>query len=341
VRDGGPRSIVSTSTDLPLVSALGDGITQIRLPMTGNPLRAINGYLIEDDGGLMLVDCGWKLDEVLAALEAGVRAAGHAVSDIRRVLITHHHYDHYGLAGTLRRAGVAELLMHARDWDRAQRIAANRAGLDAVADAWLARNGYTVPPEADGEDWHARSELAEPTRLVGDGERIGRLEAIWTPGHAPGHLCFADTVSGRVLTGDHVLNPITPHIGSWTEEHGDPLGDYLLSLAKIAARESTGALPAHGEPFADLRGRVAEIVAHTDERDGLIVEVVGRGSPVSAGDVARALPWTRRLRTFESMATFHQQFAVSETIAHLEHLRVGGRVTRDAAPDRIVYQPVA
>ena len=69
--------------------------------MAGNPMRYINGYLIEDDDGLTLIDAGWKADDVLAALHAGLREHGWALADIRRLLITHCHFDHYGLAATL------------------------------------------------------------------------------------------------------------------------------------------------------------------------------------------------------------------------------------------------
>ena len=320
--------------DVPAPTALGDGITQIRLPMTGNPLRYVNGYLIVDDDGPLLVDCGWKLDDVYEALVAGLRASGFALADLRRLIVTHHHFDHYGLAGTLRRQGVPELLMHARDWERVKAVADERS-FDSIADAWLARNGYDVG--IDDEEFFRRWELAEPTHFPVDGERIGRLEAIWTPGHSPGHLCFFDTRSGRMLTGDHVLDPITPHVGYWHEQRGDPMGDYVASLTKVAARETSGALPAHGEPFGDLRGRAAAIVAHTAERERAILTVLAASPPHSATEVAQALPWTRRQRSFAELGEFHQQFAVAETIAHLEHLHRRGEVTREDAGPLITY----
>ena len=167
---------VSMQAAIPPPSDLGEGIAQIRLPMTGNPLRYINGYVLEDDRGLTLVDCGWKADDVLAALRDGLRELGRALSDVRRILITHHHFDHYGLAATLRRAGVPELLMHARDWELAQLIATGRAEDDRAGDAWLARNGY-VATELDDDGFAGRWELIEPTQLVADGERVGRLRS--------------------------------------------------------------------------------------------------------------------------------------------------------------------
>ncbi len=320
-------------------SDLGEGIAQIRLPMTGNPLRYINGYVLDDAGGLTLVDCGWKADDVLEALTSGLHALGHELSDVRRVLITHHHFDHYGLAATLRRAGVPELLMHQLDWERAQNFASSRLENDRAADAWLARNGF-APDELDDEGFAGRWEVMEPTRLIADGERVGRLEAIWTPGHSPGHLCFADTRSDRMLTGDHVLDPITPHVGLWRGREGDPLGDYLASLDKVRGRGAGGALPAHGEPFPDLERRIDELIAHTAQRDGQVLAALESGA-ASAGEVAGRLPWTRRNRAFADLGQWHQQFAVAETIAHLHHLQAVGRVTSTAGADLIRYTEAA
>jgi glyoxylase-like metal-dependent hydrolase (beta-lactamase superfamily II) len=329
---------VNNDAALQPASDLGDGIAQIRLPMTGNPLRYINGYLIDDDGGFTLVDCGWKADDVLAALHEGLHALGHKLSDVRRVVITHHHFDHYGLAATLLRAGVPELLMHELDWERARVFAASHAENDRAADAWLTRNGFT--PEDLEEGFAGRWEVIEPTRLVADGERIGRLGAMWTPGHSPGHLCLADTHSERMLTGDHVLDPITPHIGLWREREGDPLGDYLASLTKVRGHGDRGALPAHGEPFPDLDRRVDELIAHTAARDAQIVDALAAGT-ADAGEIAARLPWTRRNRSFADLGQFHQQFAVSETIAHLQHLYTRGLVAREMEPAHIRYALVA
>jgi glyoxylase-like metal-dependent hydrolase (beta-lactamase superfamily II) len=330
---------VSIETAIPGASELGDGIAQIRLPMTGNPLRYINGYLIDDDDGLTLVDCGWKSDDVLAALREGLHALGRELAELTRVIVTHHHFDHYGLAATLRRAGVPELLMNARDYERARVFAESHTENDHASDRWLARNGFT-PSESGDEGFNGRWEVSEPTRLLADGERAGRLEAVWTPGHSPGHLCLADTRSGKLLTGDHVLDPITPHVGLWRDTDGDPLGDYVASLAKVRGRGAGGALPAHGEPFPDLDRRVAELLAHTEAREAQVVAALTAGS-ASAGEIAARLPWTRRNRAFADLGEFHQQFAVAETIAHLQYLHARGLVMREADPARIRYALVA
>lgn len=328
---------MSVQNDLTLTAALGAGITQIRLPMAGNPLRYINGYLLEDDGGHTLVDCGWKADDVLSALHAALAECKLTLKNVQRLLITHVHFDHYGLAGTLLRAGLPELIMHENDWAFARDYLGDPAALDAMADAWISRNGLHFDAVLDDEIQHNRTEVAEPTSLAADGARIGRLRAVWTPGHTAGHLCYVDSRSGMMLTGDHVLDPITPHVGVWHEHRGDPLGDYIASLEKVKAIGATGVLPAHGEPFPDLGRRVDELLAHEQTRERQVLERLASAGTTSAADIARALPWTRKNRTFTELSDAHQQFAVAETIAHLEHLRLRLRVKRDTSGATIQY----
>ena len=159
---------------------------------------------------------------------------------------------------------------------------------------------------------------------------------MWTPGHTPGHLCFFDRRSGKLLTGDHVLDPVTPHVGIWLERRGDALGDYDRSLDRVIACGANGALPAHGEPFADAAGRAVELLAHHRHRERQILDALERGA-LSATDVARALPWRRRGDPFDQLEEMHRQFAVAETLAHLEHLRAQGIVARDNAVTPIRY----
>ncbi len=320
-----------------LTTALGDGITQMRLPMAGNPLGWINAYLLKDDGGYTLVDCGWRAGDVLAALNEGLAQCGTSLADVRRLWITHVHFDHYGLAGTLRRAGLAELIIHRLDWNHARAHFGDPAAMDRIADAWIERNGLHADASIDETMQHNRTEVTEPTVVAEDDLQIGRLRAIWTPGHTPGHLCLLDTRSGRMLTGDHVLDPITPHVGVWGPDRGDPLGAYVNSLRKVAAIGAATVLPAHGEPFSNLERRVSELLDHHDVRERQVLAALEAG-PVSATGVARILPWTRRNRSFETLAELHQQFAVAETIAHLEHLRSRGVVTVDASASPILYE---
>jgi glyoxylase-like metal-dependent hydrolase (beta-lactamase superfamily II) len=305
--------------------------------MAGSPLRFINGYVLENDGGLTLIDAGWKGDDVFAALEAGLAEHGYHLRDIRQLLITHCHFDHYGLAATLLRAGLPQLVMHARDWELARDHFSDPVALDEAADEWIARNGLRVDDSAEESFMRDHTEIAEPTRELAGGERLGRLRALWTPGHTPGHLCFVDEQTGAMFTGDHILDPITPHVGVWRDADIDPLDDYIGSLETCGATGASYVFPAHGEPFPDLDRRVRELLAHEAHREGEIVAALA-GGVRNAGEIAAALPWTRRNRNFAELGPTHQQFAVAETLAHLERLRRSGAVERAETASTIVYR---
>ncbi|HEY0382124.1 MAG TPA: MBL fold metallo-hydrolase, partial [Candidatus Elarobacter sp.] len=259
----------------------------------------------------------------------GLAEHGHAVRDVRRLLVTHFHMDHYGLAGTLVEKGIPELGMHERDWAFLKARKERRGETDSIVDAWLERNGLHVEPDDDdGDSPYDRFDYVEPTRMLEDGARVGRLRAMWTPGHSPGHVCFVDTVSGRTFTGDHVLDPVTPHVGMWHDSGRDAMGEYVASLRTVGSLETSGALPAHGEAFPDLARRVEELLAHEATREADVLNALA-GGPLTGAEVAGRLKWRRRGDRFDQLPHEHQQFAVAETLAHLEHLRRRGMVQRD------------
>ena len=130
-----------------------------------------------------------------------------------------------------------------------------------------------------------------PTVRVEDAEVVTLARREWvsmhTPGHTPDHLCLFDPTHGVVLSGDHVLPTITPHIGAMDGIAEDPLAEFFHALDRMAALpDVTVALPAHGHPFHDLAKRANEIKEHHDERLAAAARRVGRARP--PGDRARA-----------------------------------------------------
>src|SRR5579884_2212502 len=122
--------------------------------MTDHALRYINAYLIEGDDGYTLVDCGWGLPDVMSTLEGALTDMGLRLGDIRAVIATHFHTDHYGSAGAIAEMAGAKVMMHAADWAI---LDTRFRDLDSELkrrDAWLARNGFAL----DGEDVEDRSD---------------------------------------------------------------------------------------------------------------------------------------------------------------------------------------
>jgi len=324
------------------------GIHQLRLPLEGSPLRHTNGYLIKADDGWTLVDCGWKLPGALEALARGVEEAGARLDEIRTLVVTHFHSDHYGLAGTLVDLTRARMLMHRLDWLHIQNEMVDFDAAVERLDGWLRLNG--APPELLDEEqrraaqMYARYDVQAPDEQVEDGHRIrvGRheLQVIWTPGHTMGHICLFDAERRVLLTGDHVLDPITPNVSLNREYAGNPLGQYLSSLRKVGELDADLVLPAHGEPFNGVSRRVRELLAHHDEREDEIVEALSHG-PRTGFEIAAALPWTRRRRTLADLQLGQQRMALTETLAHLEELRETGRARRARRGDLLFYEALA
>jgi glyoxylase-like metal-dependent hydrolase (beta-lactamase superfamily II) len=157
--------------------------------------------------------------------------------------------------------------------------------------------------------------------------------ALHTPGHTEDHLCLFDPTDGVMLSGDHVLPTITPHIGGFGP-YRDPLACFFASLDKVAVHgpDTSICLPAHGHPFTNLTVRVDAIKRHHRERlDTLRSAFEGIGRPASVNELSGHL--------FSARA--QGAMADSETFAHLEHLRVAGEVARTDAPTGYTYVPTA
>ncbi len=239
---------------LPPVEQVRPGLWSIPVPIPNNPLRYVLVYALElDGGGVALVDAGWNTDDAWEALTGGLAAAGGSISDVRAVLVTHIHPDHYGLAGRVREASGAWIGLHPAD----ATILEARYGDTDVLLSNMTRllEDSGVPGERLPDLAFASMVLksvvtmAQPDISFVDGAIVDLpgwdLRAIWTPGHSPGHVCFHSDRRQLLLSGDHILPRITPNISVHTQQFPNPLGSYLESLAKVGAFETEEVLPAH------------------------------------------------------------------------------------------------
>lgn len=309
------------------------GVRRIALPLPF-ALKSVNAYLVEGAHDWALVDTGLHTAAGEQALRAGLAAAGIGMDGLQRVFVTHLHPDHIGMAGTLRRAG-AEVAMHRPEIAAAARIwAADHARIDESY-AWFQRHG--MPADVDDDmrrEWIAIGEGVDPIEgVVGvdDGSYIElggrRMRLIWTPGHTDYHAVLFDEETGVLFSGDHVLPKITSNVGLYASSRDDPLGDFLTALRAVAALPVRRVLPAHGDPFDDLPGRVEALLAHHATRlDATFDALVG--AERDAYSVCRTIfPVLRSAQD--------ERFALAETLAHLRHLERQGRVTAlDGAPVR-------
>jgi glyoxylase-like metal-dependent hydrolase (beta-lactamase superfamily II) len=292
------------------------------------------------------VDCGWDTVDTLEALEGHTRALDIQVTDIRHLVITHIHPDHYGLAGRLREMSKADLSFHRLERLYIESRYADADGLLGEMHEWLRVNG-TPPDELDKLNFGSmgilnRVQIAFPDRTLDGGEEIpcGRFafRVIWTPGHSAGHVCLYDARQKILLSGDHVLPHITPSVGLHVRSQSNPLADYMDSLALIGRLEAELVMPGHGEPFRGLPERTGELLAHHERR---LLEIVALletqpGRSMTGYEIASRMNWSRR-RTWDDLSGFERRLAVTEALAHIELLHDRGPVRKSFADGAITY----
>jgi glyoxylase-like metal-dependent hydrolase (beta-lactamase superfamily II) len=335
-----PRSAIPT----PPVERVVPGLWAIPVPIPNNPLGHTNVYAFETDRGPVLVDSGWDDDSSWNSLVGGLGEAGFAASDVYGVLVTHMHPDHHGLSGRVHEASGAWIAMHPKDASLLPKMSVTKAEkefVDEVAmmllDAGATEDEIVIRKRASSKG--PRPPMIVPDRELADGERVDvpgwQVEALWTPGHSPGHTCFKMLDHGMLLAGDHVLPTITPHIGmSRADRHGDPLGDFLASLLKVDQPDITTVLPAHEHRFDHLGTRVHEIIAHHEAHLAALVVALSAG-PKTLWELAKMLEWNRPWAELDQMM---HRAAVNETAAHMRHLTRRGLAERVKGLKPITFQ---
>ena len=325
---------------LPPVEEVRPGLWSIPVPWPGSGLRYTLAYLVSGRNGLALIDTGWPTEQAWTALCASITQTGHDITDLKYMLVTHAHSDHLGLAARVREASGALVGMHPAERATLRRSEPQepQVGRVHLAD-WLRSRGA---PEDQADQVAAmmtgavrvHRELARPDFDVEHGSLpLGAgtaLRAVWTPGHTPGHLCFYDERQDVLLTGDHVLPRITPHIGLPPGSQGDPLGDYQDSLRALARYNPAEVLPAHEYRFADLGARLEMLLRHHRTRLAEIEHAVAADPGLSTWDVSAVLTWSRG---WDQTLGGARQSAVSETWAHLLHLQNHQRVINQGRDD--------
>jgi glyoxylase-like metal-dependent hydrolase (beta-lactamase superfamily II) len=256
---------------------------------------------------------------------------------VRRILVTHAHWDHYTQALKWQREyGATVFLGHEERhtieaFDSIQGVYPNqvlmlrRAGATVLADEF--ERLELEPHERD-------MPVGKPDVWLRGDEEIdcgGRIiVAHATPGHTRGHMVFEYAPDDLLFTGDHVLPRITPSIGFERAPDQLALRSYLDSLQFCMSWSGAWMLPAHGAVTDEVGSRVEELLVHHEQRLKEILGVVAAGG-ATAYDVARQMRWTRRERTLDSLGALHGMTAVLEVAAHLELLVTQALIVADSS----------
>jgi glyoxylase-like metal-dependent hydrolase (beta-lactamase superfamily II) len=327
---------------------LAPGVRWLRMPLPF-ALNHINLWLLRDDGdgegdGWTVVDCGVASAETRAAWE---QVFAHELQGlpVKRVLVTHMHPDHIGLAHWLcERWGTPErdcrLWISATDWNAARMASRATTGFGGESAArFFGRHGMTDPH--DLAKVRARSnyyasmvpEVPARFRRLMDGMtvRIGGRDwrCIAGYGHAPEHIALYCESLQLLISGDMVLPRISTNVSVIDlEPEADPLPLYLRSIAALRALPAdTLVLPSHGKPFTGLHERIRQLEAHHDER---LAEVMAAcaDAPHSAAEILPVM--------FKRGLDLHQTtFAMGEALAHLNMLQGQGLLRSTVGGDGI------
>ena len=310
------------------------GVRTITLPMPWE-LETVNVHIVDLDDGFLLVDSGIATEECFDALEGALNELKITWRDIRTLFLTHLHPDHIGLSWKILELSGARLVMHRVEADYLA-LVSRESRAPFFAQAMLAAG---VPEDMQKRMDHALRDVRRHFRehktdwLLEGGERIpvrgGTLEAVWTPGHSPGHVCLYSPEHRYLISGDHILQFITPNIG-WHPD-SDMLAAYLDSLDRLNPFDIDLVLPSHGQAFRGHRERIRETAQHHDERCAQIIGHIAK-APLTAYGLVEQI-WPRGL------TPFHQHFAVFEILAHLEYLQRRGRVTSQTRGGPVAWMP--
>ncbi|HUG32552.1 MAG TPA: MBL fold metallo-hydrolase [Acidimicrobiia bacterium] len=321
---------------VPPPQSLGHGIHLIPAPLPFKSPAWVNAYAIEDDVGLLLIDCGTDWEPGRIALRGGMESLGLDESAVHTLLVSHLHPDHVGMASRLVGELGCRFVMHERAAqlvpryndtpgyaERLKGIAHTHGVPDQVIEATTRANRPDYMPIID-----------PPDHLVADGDEISLgadrwLLVVHTPGHEPAHICLRDSRTNVLFSGDHVLPRISPVI-MYDPDIGDPLGDYLASLRKLVAMEIGLTYPAHGTLIDQGDERARQILLHHDRRLRDMTDLVSSGETTA---------WNVMTQSFRpNLDPVGARLAFLETISHLEYLRIRGRVRDEQREGKTFYR---
>lgn len=300
----------------------------------------VNVYLIREDP-VTLIDVGPKTPEAAEALRRGLGANGVQFADIQRIVLTHAHEDHCGLAKQVRdEAKNAEIHLHR--WEAGHLT--GRLSQESHQ-RLLLRSG--VPEVVFSEMRSLYDEISLLTdsladselKPLNDGEELefasGTIRVLHTPGHTPGSCSFVREANRTVICGDCVLKRITPN-PILSPDPVDPdrrfrsLAEYLVSLARLRELRPTLAYGGHGEPVTDFDEIFNRYVRAIDERQKRVISLIG-ASGSTAFEIAAAL--------FPNAdQDVHRFLAISEAVAHLDYAEGGGKIALELKDGIEIYR---
>lgn len=312
--------------EAPRTERILPGVWRLRLSLPWPGVPHGNAWAVEHDGGIVMFDTGMGGKGRLRQLDLALTQAGYGVEDVRLVVCTHSHTDHYGLAGSIVEAAGCELWMHPR-WGHVRPLAEDsKAALEARIE--VARQSG-VPPKSleryrearEGDEETGIDILKEPDRELVPGVEVETDLGTWqvheTPGHAPSHVVLHQPERKLLISGDHLLGRTVLFF-----DHGhspDPVGEFLSSLEVVERLDVELVLPGHGRTFRDPEAKIAE-----SRRQ--VAELVQKVPAALGGEEKTAFEIVAEIIGPEMVKTPASAWVLQIVLSCLDHLTIAGKV---------------
>jgi len=327
------------------------GIYQLQLSMESFPPGHTDDYLITGDDGNLLVDTGWDIPEALISLKEQLAQVSIGIKDISRIVLTHSHGDHAGLASRLKQISGAQIYLHKLE-EEALKSRFSQVGnlfkeyfLQQI-DQLLRIHGMPDSKLTGGDKLFPDTTLPPFPDITLQGDetiKVGdfNLKVFWTPGHTPGHISLYEPAKKLLFAGDLIPAAGTAHVGLHLQLSSNPFADYINSLNMLKPLEVNLILPGHGYPFTNLSLRIDEIVRQTKQKNAEILETIANSNPKTAYQISVEMAPPNMNKT-ESRKFYHwnKRSAVLEIIAYLESMRFSGEVDKFSRDDLIYYRVI-
>ena len=304
------------------------GLWRLRLPLPLPGVPHCHAWAIRRGDGVVLVDTGMHEAGSFLDLERALAQVGLAVDDVRLVVCTHAHIDHWGQVATVLDRTGCEFWMHPNHAHGTQTVTDPDVALSRRLE--IARQSGVPESALPGVAERVKSmptgiaRVIEPDRELVAGVSLDTDLGTWTvyetPGHAPSHVCLFQAERRLLISGDHVLGRISLYFDyGWTR---DPIGEFLSSLDVVDGLDARLALSGHGKPFLDVHG-------HIEANRRLVRERLDATLAALADRPRTALEVTPRLHG-EPVTASNAGWWVPETLCYLRHLELSGKVARES-----------
>lgn len=328
------------------------GVYRLAVPLYAPPVvfdhrSMANAYVLRGKDGCMLIDSGWDTKEARNALERKMAEIGLGLRDIRKVIYTHLHPDHFGQAGLFSEYGVTWQAAHRLEIEYIRhRFSHSDEELGKTESQWCRSHG--VPAEQVDElqrillCMHHMVRFVEPSVSLEAGDTIEfapfQFKVFWTPGHAPGHICLYEPGMKLLFCGDHLTGKLPPHIPFYSSYGDDinPIGCYINSLKPLEVLDAELVLPAHGREFGGLKRRLSQIKPIVEQRKEEVYKILD-GQKLTAFEVIMQL---NPLLEWDKLLPVQKRGFIVETVARLQALKLDGRLETAFNDGLVLYRRI-